>query len=237
MNTQPHEHIVKSHDAEREHLLDELVRMGTMAVAQLEAALDVVDRRDDHAADRIVANDDAIDAIEQQVGHDVMKMALRGPLARDLRELLAALRVASDIERIGDYAANVAKRSKTLNQAPPLPHTRGLATLGKLAAEQVRDVMKAYRTFDADMAQQVRERDAELDAQYTSLFRELLTYMMEDARSITPSTHLLFMAKNIERIGDHATNIAENIWFLVHGEDQLPPREKRDDSSSATPSP
>jgi phosphate transport system protein len=235
MNSQPHDHILKSHDTERQHLLDELVRMGEMAAAQLEAALDVVDRRDDKAAERIIANDDAIDAIEQQIGHDVMKLALRGPLARDLRELLAALRVASDIERIGDYAANVAKRSMALNLSPPLPQIRGLAVLGKLAAQQVRDVLAAYRIADAEAAQRVRERDAELDSLYTSLFRELLTYMMEDARAITPSTHLLFMAKNIERIGDHATNIAENVWFLVHGEDSLPPREKRDESNTAAP--
>jgi phosphate transport system protein len=235
MNSQPHEHILKSHDTERQHLLDELVRMGEMAAAQLEAALDVVDRRDDKAAERIIANDEAIDAIEQQIGHDVMKLALRGPLARDLRELLAALRVASDIERIGDYAANVAKRSMALNLSPPLPQIRGLAVLGRLAAQQVRDVLAAYRIADAAAAQRVRERDAELDSLYTSLFRELLTYMMEDARAITPSTHLLFMAKNIERIGDHATNIAENVWFLVHGEDSLPPREKRDESNTAAP--
>ena len=96
----------------------------------------------------------------------------------------------------------------------------------------MRDVIVAYRDSDAEAAQRVRNRDAELDTQYTGLFRELLTYMMEDARSITPCTHLLFMAKNLERIGDHATNIAENIWFLVHGEEQLPPREKRDATNS-----
>jgi phosphate transport system protein len=157
-----------------------------------------------------------------------MRLALRGPMARDLREILAALRITAGIERIGDYAANVAKRSMALNLAPPLPHTRGLSALGTLAVQQVRDVLVAYRDNDAEAAQRVRARDAELDAQYTGLFRELLTYMMEDARSITPCTHLLFMAKNIERIGDHATNIAENVWFRVHGDESLPPRDKRD---------
>jgi phosphate transport system protein len=207
--------------------------MGTMAASQLEAALDVVERRDDKAAERIVANDEAIDAIEREIDHGVMKLALRGPLARDLRTILAALKVSADIERIGDYAANVAKRSTALNLSPPLPHTRGLDALGRLALQQVRDVLVAYRDLDADAASRVRARDAELDTQYTGLFRELLTYMMEDARAITPCTHLLFMAKNLERIGDHATNIAENVWFLVHGEDQLPPREKRDATNSA----
>ena len=233
MNTQPHDHIVKSHDDERQRLKGELLRMGEMAAAQLEAALDVVERRDDKAAERIIGNDEAIDTLEHEISQDVMKLALRGPMARDLREILAALRIAADIERIGDYAANVAKRSMALNLSPPLPHTRGLSALGALAVQQVRDVCVAYRDNDAAAAHRVRARDAELDAQYTGLFRELLTYMMEDARSITPCTHLLFMAKNIERIGDHATNIAENVWFLVHGDDALPPRDKRDGTNTA----
>ncbi|MCD9033040.1 phosphate signaling complex protein PhoU [Luteimonas sp. Y-2-2-4F] len=232
MTQQPHDHIVKSYDEERRRLLGEILRMGEMAAAQLESALDVIERRDDNAAARIIANDEAIDALEKEISQDVMKLALRGPLARDLREILAALRVSADIERIGDYAANAAKRSTALNQSPPLPHTRGLAALGQLAVRQLRDVLVAYRDSDADAAQRVRARDAELDALYTGLFRELLTYMMEDARVITPCTHLLFIAKNLERIGDHATNIAENIWFLVHGEDSLPPREKRDDTNT-----
>jgi phosphate transport system protein len=159
-----------------------------------------------------------------------MLLALRGPMARDLREILAGLRIPADIERIGDYAANVAKRSIALNAAPPLPHTSGLRALGMLAAGQVRLALRAYQTSDSELALQVRENDARLDEQYTALFRELLTYMMEDPRNITPCTHLLFMAKNLERIGDHATNIAENVWFLIHGEQPLPPREKRDDT-------
>ena len=233
MNTQPHDHIVKSHDQEQQRLLDEILRMGEMAAAQLEAALDVVERRDDKAAERIIGNDEAIDAIEREIDHDVLRLALRGPLARDLRTILAALKVAADIERIGDYAANVAKRSIALGKVPPLPQIQGLRALGRLAAQQVRDVLDAYRDNDADAAQRVRARDAELDAQYTGLFRELLTYMMEDPRNITPCTHLLFMAKNLERVGDHATNIAENVWFLVRGEEALPPREKRDESTIA----
>jgi len=232
MNNQPHEHIVKSFDEEQRRLDGELLRMGEMAAAQLEAALDVVDRRDDRAAARVIDNDVAIDQLEHETSRDVVKLTLRGPLARDLRQILAALRIASDIERIGDYAANVAKRSIALNAAPPVPHTRGLRALGVLALRQLREVLVAYRDRDAEAAQRVRAADAELDAQYTSLFRELLTYMMEDARNITPCTHLLFMAKNIERIGDHATNIAENVWFLVNGDDGLPPRDKRDQTSA-----
>src|SRR5690606_4834756 len=130
MTTQPHDHIVRSHDEERNRVIGEILRMGEMAAAQLEAALDVVERRDDRAAERIIANDEAIDALEREISQDAMTLALRGPLARDLREILATLRIASDIERIGDYAANAAKRSMALNTSPPLPHTRGLHALG-----------------------------------------------------------------------------------------------------------
>jgi len=228
-----HDHIVKSYDQEQQRLLDETLRMGEMAAAQLESALDVVQRRDDKAAERIIANDEAIDSMEHEISHDVMRLALRGPMARDLPGVLAAIRIAADIERIGDYAANVAKRSLALNLAPPLPHIGGLHALGTLAVKQVRDVLQAYRDNDVEAAQRVRARDVDIDLAYTALFRELLTYMMEDARSITACTHLLFMAKNIERIGDHATNIAENVWFLVRGEEALPPREKRDSTNTA----
>jgi len=229
----PNDHIVKSYDEEQQRLVAEIVRMGEMAVAQLEAALDVIEKRDENAAQRIVANDEAIDAIEHQISHDVMRLALRGPMARDLREILAGLRIPADIERIGDYAANVAKRSIALNKAPPLPQIQGLRALGRLAVVQVQRAIEAYRDNDAAAAQALREDDVRLDTQYTALFRELLTYMMEDPRNITPCTHLLFMAKNLERIGDHATNIAENVWFLVHGEQALPPRSKRDETSSS----
>ena len=229
---QTNEHIVKSYDEDQRRIVEDVVRMGQAAVAQLEAALDVVERRDDSAARRIVANDESIDESERRISHDVMLLALRGPMARDLREILAGLRIPADLERIGDYAANVAKRSIALNTSPPLPHVAGLRALGLLAAGQVRQALRAYREGDAELALQVRENDARLDEQYTGLFRELLTYMMEDPRNITPCTHLLFMAKNLERIGDHATNIAENVWFLHHGEQPLPPREKRDDSST-----
>ena len=214
----PHEHIVKSFDSELARLYGEISRMGTFAIAQLDAAIDVLQRRDSKAAERVVANDEAIDALEHEVSTDVLRLlALRQPMARDLREVYAALRISSDIERIGDYAANVAKRSMALNMASPVPPARNLPALAKLANELVREAVQSYRERDADRALNVRNRDVEVDAQYTALFRELLTYMAEDPKQITACTHLLFMAKNIERIGDHATNIAENTWFLVHG--------------------
>ena len=223
------DHIVKSYDSELKRLDGEIKRMGEIATAQLDAAVDVFQRRDSQAAMRVVANDEAIDALEHEVSHDVLRLlALRQPMARDLREVYAALRISADIERIGDYAANVAKRTVVLNQTAPVSVGRGLPALARLANDLVREALAAYTARDAERAMAVRSRDAELDAEYTGLFRELLTYMAEDPRQITACTHLLFMAKNIERIGDHATNIAENTWFLVHGEQPAEEREKRD---------
>lgn len=227
------DHIVKSYDAELNRLGGEIDRMGEIAIAQLDAAIDVLQRRDSQAAQRVVDNDDAIDALEHEVSTDVLRLlALRQPMARDLREIYAALRISADIERIGDYAANVAKRSMVLNQSSPVSLVRSFPALAGLANTLVRDSLDAYRERDGDKALKVRDRDAELDAQYTSLFRELLTYMAEDPKLITPCTHLLFMAKNIERIGDHATNIAEYTWFLVTGDQVAGEREKRDGTSS-----
>ncbi len=228
-----HDHIVKRYDEELARLTGEIVRMGEMAAAQLTGAMDVLERRDSRAAERIVLNDVEIDRLEHVVSHDVVRLlALRQPMARDLREILAALRIASDIERIGDYASNAAKRSMALNEYPVVSASRGLSALAGLAAQMLRDVLAAYRARDAEAALVVRARDAELDARYTALFRELLTYMAEDPRSISPAIHLLFIAKNIERIGDHATNIAENVWFVVNGEAPLAEREKRDLTSA-----
>ncbi|MGN6728336.1 MAG: phosphate signaling complex protein PhoU [Rhodanobacteraceae bacterium] len=217
MNT--HDHIVKSYDAEIARLIGEIAAMGELAAAQLDAAMDALEKRDSRAAQVVADNDDALDAREREISQDVLRLlALRQPIARDLREILAALRIASDIERIGDYAENVARRSMALNQSAPVPLAGSLTALAAAAGEMVRDVLRAYVARDAQAARVAWERDAELDALYTGLFRELLTYMMEDARSITACTHLLFIAKNLERIGDHATNIAEEIWFVVEGE-------------------
>ncbi len=223
------EHIIKSYDDELARLTGELVRMGELAVSQLEAAIDVVERRDERAAQHVVGNDEAIDQLEQEISHDVVRLlALRAPMAGDLRNVFAALRIAADIERIGDYAANVAKRSIPLSMAAPINPTSGLAHLAELAAAEVREVLQAYRDRDTERAYQVWKDDVELDDAYTGYFRQLLTYMMEDPRNITPCTHLLFMAKNIERIGDHATNIAENVWYQVKGEPLTAQRNKRD---------
>lgn len=215
-----HDHIVKSYDDELARLTDEIVAMGELAAAQLENAMDVLNKRDSREAQRVVDNDDALDAQEHRISQDVLRLlALRQPMARDLREVMAALRIASDIERIGDYAANVAKRSLTLNVSAPVPPADSLPALAGLAGKMLREVLCAYRDRDATFARAIWLRDDELDLLYAELFRELLAHMMEDSHSIAPCTHLLFIAKNIERIGDHATNIAENAWFVVHGND------------------
>ena len=224
-----HEHIVKSYDSELDRLYGEIARMGEIATSQLDAASDVMIRRDTKAAQRVVANDEAIDMLEHEVSQDVLRLlALRQPMARDLREVYSALRISADIERIGDYATNIAKRSIVLNQGAAVDAVHGLPALAKTANALVRDALTAFRNRDDALALEVRNRDAELDLQYTGLFRELLTYMMEDPRNITSCAHLLFMAKNIERIGDHATNIAENTWFIVHGDQPPGGRDKRD---------
>ena len=227
------DHIIKSYDAELTRLTAEIVRMGELSVKQLEAAIDVVERRDERAAQRVVDNDDAIDQMEHDISHDVVRLlALRAPMAGDLRNVFAALRIASDIERIGDYAANVAKRSIPLSMAPPVAPTRGLRHLAEMAATATREVLAAYRDGNVENAHRVWKNDVVLDEAYTGYFRELLTYMMEDPRNIGLCTHLLFGAKNIERIGDHATNIAETVHYLVRGVALTDDRPKGDKTST-----
>lgn len=231
------DHIVTSFDEELQHLDREIVHMGRLAAAQLEAAMALTTRFDDATAARIIADDARIDALEQSIAQDVMRLALRGPLARDLRHILAGVRLPAEIERIGDHAANVARRARLLAQLPPAqqpatPALQGLRELGRLAGAQLLAVVDAFQAGDAQAGLAVREDDAVLDAHYTALFRQLLTYMMEDPRSITACTHLLFIARNLERAGDHTTNIAEYLWFKVHGDTPLPARAKDDRTSS-----
>ncbi len=227
-----HAHIIKSYDEELNRLTGEIVRMGELAAYQLGAAMDVLDRRDTRAAERVIANDDAIDALEGDISHDVLQLlARRQPMARDLREVMAALRISAAIERIGDYAANVAKRSTALNRHAPVAAASNIRALATLAIELLQAVLIAYRDRDAAAADVVRRRDAELDALHTRTFRGLLDDMAREPATIPSCAHLLFIAKNIERIGDHATNIAENVWFLVHGEEPAEERPKGDESS------
>jgi phosphate transport system protein len=226
------EHIVKSYDEELARLNRSIVEMGGLAQSQLAAAMEAVVKRDSDLAASVIQGDDRVDQLEREVDNLVVRLlALRQPMARDLRAIVAALKIASDLERICDYAANVAKRSIALAQAPPIPPAHALPRMAAVALLLVRDVIEAYVERDADKALDVWNRDEELDEMYSSLFREFLTYMMEDPRNIGLYTHLMFMAKNIERIGDHATNIAEDLYFVVHGTPLDQARPKGDDSS------
>ena len=226
------EHIIKSYDEELHRLGKMIADMGGLAESQLAAATDSVARRDTDLAARVIEGDEQVDRLERELDNLAIRvLALRQPMARDLREIVAALKIAADLERICDYAANVAKRSIALAQSPPIQPVHALPRMAQLALVLVKDVIDAYVGRDADKAIRVWNSDEELDGMYSSLFREFLTYMMEDPRNIGPCTHLLFMAKNIERIGDHATNIAENVYYLVHGTPLTEIRPKGDQSS------
>ncbi|HEV2189237.1 MAG TPA: phosphate signaling complex protein PhoU [Stellaceae bacterium] len=226
------EHIIKSYDEELGRLNKTIVEMGGLAESQLAAAIDAVSKRDSELAAQVVEGDAKVDELERETDNLAVRiLALRQPMARDLREIFAALKISSDLERICDYAANVAKRSIALAQTPPIQPVYALPRMGTLALQLVKDVIDAYVERDAEKAMAVWRGDEELDEMYSSLFREFLTYMMEDPRNIGPCTHLLFMAKNIERIGDHATNIAENLYYLVHGTPLTEIRPKGDKSS------
>ena len=223
------DHIVKAYDEDLSTLKTMLAQMGGVAEEQLDNAIDALSRRDTALADRVIQNDEKIDVLERQIEEKaVLTIAKRQPMARDLREIMVAIRVASDLERIGDLAKNTAKRTHAISEALPRKLMSGLVRMGRLAQEELKNILDAYGRNDAEMAMEVWRSDEELDALYNSIFRELLTYMMEDPRNISLCTHLLFGAKNMERIGDHATNIAENIHYLVHGKTIAEGRPKRD---------
>jgi len=212
------EHIVRSFDDELRHLHLVIARMGGLAEEQLANALSAISEQDSSLAMRTIEADAKVDELERDADQQVIRLlALRQPVANDLRGILAALKIAAGIERIADYAKNVAKRAVSLNELPTVQPVYSIPRMGKAALAMLKDVLDAYNANDAAKALEVWNRDETLDDLYTSLFRELLTYMMEDARNITPCTHLLFIAKNLERIGDHCTNIAENVYFLVTG--------------------
>ncbi|MEQ8357401.1 MAG: phosphate signaling complex protein PhoU [Kiloniellaceae bacterium] len=212
------EHIVRAFDEELQKLSAVVLRMGGAAESQLAASIDALTRRDTDLAKKVVAADEAIDKMELELDENAIRtLALRQPVANDLRQVISALKISSDLERIGDYAKNVAKRTLVLNQLTPHEAARSIPRMAKLVQAIIKDVLDAYANQDPDRAIDVWHRDEEVDEMYTALFRELLTYMMEDPRNITPCTHLLFIAKNIERIGDHATNIAETTYYLKTG--------------------
>jgi phosphate transport system protein len=228
------DHTVKSFDTELKHLIQEIAQMGGLAEAELAQAIDALARRDSEAATSVIESDRRLDTMEQEVSTLAVRiLALRQPMASDLREVVAAIKISSDIERIGDYSKNIAKRALQLNQLAPLRPVSSIPRMGRLAQQIVKDVLDAYVEKDVNLAIAAWRRDEEIDDLYTSLFRELLTYMMEDPRNIGPSTHLLFIAKNIERIGDHATNIAETVHFLALGRSIEETRPKGDTTNVA----
>lgn len=212
------EHTVKSYDEELNQMTGTILRMGGMVEQQLADAITALVKRDPELAARVIQDDKPVDRLEHEVDHLVMRLlALRQPMAVDLRLITASLKISSDLERIGDYAANVAKRASALSQVEPMRPVAVIPRMSLIVQGMIKDVLDAYMGRDVDKALDVWRRDEEVDEIYNSLFRELLTYMMEDPRHITPCTHLLFIAKNIERMGDHATNIAETISFLITG--------------------
>jgi phosphate transport system protein len=222
------DHILKRFDQELERLNATINEMGGLTESQFAKALTAVRDRDTQLAEEVIVDDARVDALDQAVQEQTVKLlALRQPMANDLRMVLSSIKIAAALERIADYAKNSAKRSIILTQgsAPPSA-VSGIDRLGRLVRTALKDVLDAFADDDVEKAHDVWNRDEEIDQVYTGLFRELLTYMMEDPRTITACTHLLFMAKNIERAGDHVTNIAELVSFRRTGQSFAEARRK-----------
>jgi phosphate transport system protein len=229
------DHTVKAFTDQLEALASSIAQMGGLAEAQLADAIDAIARRDTGRAESVIGGDKRIDELQQQVENQAVKLlALRQPMAVDLRDTLAAIKSASELERIGDLAKNIAKRAIVLNREPPIRLTQSLARMGGQVLSQLKLVLDSYSDRDAEAAEAVWRQDGEIDEMYNSLFRELLTYMMEDPRTIGLCTHLLFIAKNIERTGDHATNIAEVVYHMVTGGHLDADRPKADTTSETS---
>jgi phosphate transport system protein len=214
------DHIVKSYDKELEALERSIAEMGGIAEKMVIDAMDALSQSDAALANQVIARDDRLDQLQREIEDNaVLTIARRQPMAVDLREIVGAIRVAGDLERVGDLAKNIAKRSLKIGDAMRNPHdVVGLKHMNDVATELLKDVLDAYAQRDNERALAVWERDVELDALENSVFRDLLTHMMEDPRNISYCAHLLFCSKNIERIGDHATNIAETVHYLVTGQ-------------------
>ncbi|ACG76920.1 phosphate transport regulon regulator PhoU [Phenylobacterium zucineum HLK1] len=217
------EHIVKSYEEELNALTAETTRMGGLAEAAVADCLLAVVKRDQELATAVVARDERLDVAERDIERRAIRLiALRQPMANDLRKTVAAMKIANNLERIGDLAKNIAKRTLVIIEEEPMtPLTRSIERMGKLVLNRLTSVLDAYSRSDMERAMAVWSQDDEVDEHYNSLFRELLTYMMGDPRTITACTHMLFAAKNLERIGDHATNIAELIHYEITGEEMI----------------
>jgi phosphate transport system protein len=225
-------HIVSAYDEELKYLSKRIAAMGGHAERMVEQAIQALVNADPGLAQKVIRDDIVLDEGQREIDDKaIVIIAKRQPMATDLREIVGAIRISADLERVGDLGKNVAKRVvSVIDGRQPTSLFRGLEALAELALTQLKEVLDVYASRSVEKIGFVRDRDDQIDAMYTSLFRELLTYMMEDPRNITPCTHLLFCAKNIERIGDHATNIAETIYYIVTGE-QLPAERPKGDKT------
>jgi phosphate transport system protein len=232
------DHIVRSFDEDLEALKDAVMRMGGLAEVQVAAAIKAVAVRDSHEARTVVDGDGPIDELEADIDRMVTNLlALRQPMAVDLRGIVAALKISNNLERVGDLAANIAKRSIALAENAEFEGIWLIPRMSLLVQDMIKDALDAYVREDLDLAMAVWRRDAEVDQVYNGIFRELLTYMFENPRNITPSTHLMFIAKNLERIADHGTNIAELVAYVITGERLSRFRPKADETPTYSASP
>jgi len=229
------EHTAKAFDADLQDLTRLVAEMGGLAERQIVDSVDALNRRDIALGHRVVAADAEIDTLQREIEERaVLTIARRQPMAVDLREIVGALRVSTDLERIGDLAKNIAKRIGEIDgEFRPMKLIRGLEHMASMVQGQLKSVLDAYASHDLPAAMAVWKGDEEVDALCTSLFRELLTYMMEDPRNIGFCIHLMFCAKNIERMGDHATNIAETVFYMIEGQPIADKRPKGDTTSLA----
>jgi phosphate transport system protein len=229
------EHTAKAFDADLQELNKYVAQMGGLAEKAIADSVDALVRLDTSLAEHVVLVDRSIDALQREIEEKaILTIARRQPMAIDLRVIVSALRVSNDLERIGDLAKNIAKRVSELSgEFRPQKLIRGLEHMAALALAQLKQVLDAYAGRELSKALEVWRRDEEVDAMCTSLFRELLTYMMEDPRNITFCIHLMFSAKNIERMGDHTTNIAETVHYMIEGRTITDERPKGDTTSLA----
>ena len=227
-------HTIKAFDADLEELSRMVAEMGGLAEKEIADSITALARRDLDLAQRVIALDPSVDALQRAIEEKaILTIARRQPMAVDLREIVGSLRVSNDLERIGDHAKNIAKRVLALDADIAFSQVvRGVEEMTKLVLAQVKQVLDAYASRDVAKALEVWRRDEEVDAVNNSLFRELLTYMMEDPRNITSCTHLLFCTQNIERMGDHATNIAETVHYMVEGRPLAEERPKGESTAS-----
>jgi len=229
-------HTAKAFDADLQERTSKVAEMGGLAEKQIADSVKALAKRDAKLAQSVITGDPNIDNLQREIEEKaILTIARRQPMAVDLREIVGALRVSNDLERIGDLAKNIAKRVVALgSDFHPSKVIRGVEHMTDLVLGQLKQVLDAYARADVAKALEVWRRDEEVDSVNNSLFRELLTYMMEDPRNITFCTHLLFCAKNIERMGDHATNIAETVHYVVQGHALVDERPKGDNTSFAT---